>query len=289
MSGDTLRAINKIGAPSFNLRGLLAGVSAAALMAIFAGASQAADWRGLTSSDWTDGSNWSAGVVPGAGTTVHISTIGAPGNRPVVLGVTGPVNASVGSTQVGENATVPGLLTIQNGSTLTSTGQVRLGVVTGAAGVVTVTGAGSLWNATTVINSAVGFLGAGTINIENGGQVNLITALLGGGVGSSSGTVNISSGGTLQAQTLRGGPGASQANFDDGILRATAANATFINGFSGTELNLLAGGLTIDTNGFAVGTDATSGFSGVGGLTVTGGGVFSLLANSVYTGETQID
>ncbi|MBY5648459.1 autotransporter outer membrane beta-barrel domain-containing protein [Rhizobium leguminosarum] len=179
-------------------------------------------------------------------------------------------------------------MTIQNGSTLTSAGQVRLGVVAGGTGVITVTGVGSRWNATTIINTAVGFLGAGTINIENGGQVNAITMLLGNGV-TSSGTVNISSGGTLQAQTLRGGAGTSQANFDDGILRATAANATFINGFSGTELNLLAGGLTIDTAGFAVGTDATSGFSGIGGLTVTGGGVFSLLANSIYTGETQID
>ena len=37
-----------------------------------------------------------------------------------------------------------------------------------------------------------------------------------------------------------------------------------------------------------MGTDATSGFSGVGGLTVTGGSVFSLLANSTYTGETWI-
>ncbi|WP_261335763.1 autotransporter outer membrane beta-barrel domain-containing protein [Rhizobium leguminosarum] len=286
--GDALRASNQVRRLSFNLRGLRAGVSGVALMMMFAGAAQAADWRGLTSSDWTDGSNWSGGVVPGAGTTVHISTIGAPGNRPVVLGVTGPVNVSVGSTQIGENATVPGLLTIQNGSTLTSTGQVRLGVVAGAAGVVTVAGAGSLWNATTVINSAVGFLGAGTINIENGGQVNLSTAILGASV-TSSGTVNISSGGTLQAQTLRGGPGASQANFDGGILRASAANATFINGFSGTELNLLAGGLTIDTAGFAVGTDAASGFSGGGGLSVTGGGDFSLLASSIYTGETQID
>ncbi|UED32535.1 autotransporter family protein [Rhizobium ruizarguesonis] len=93
----------------------------------------------------------------------------------------------------------------------------------------------------------------------------------------------------MQTLSLRGGPGASQANFDNGILRATAANATFINGFSGTELNLLAGGLAIDTAGFAVGTDAASRFTGIGGLTVTGGGVFSLLANSIYTGETQID
>nr|WP_261334175.1 autotransporter outer membrane beta-barrel domain-containing protein [Rhizobium leguminosarum] len=288
MSGDTLRAVNKIGAPSLNLRGLLAGVSGVALMVMSAGVTEAADWRGLTSSDWTDGSNWSGGVVPGAGTTVNISTIGAPGFTPVVLGVAGPVSTTVGSTQIGQSPTVPGVLTIQNGSILTSTGQVRIGVTAGATGIVTVTGPGSRWNATPAINLPVGFLGTGTINIENGGQIDAINTLL-GATAASSGTLNITSGGTLRTQTLRTGTGASQANFDNGILRATAANATFINGFSGTELNLLAGGLTIDTAGFAVGTDAASGFSGVGGLTVTGGGVFSLLANSIYTGETQID
>ncbi|MDC9832600.1 autotransporter outer membrane beta-barrel domain-containing protein [Rhizobium binxianense] len=176
-------------------------------------------------------------------------------------------------------------MTIQNGSTLTSTGQARVGIVAGGTGIVTVTGPGSQWNA--LGGFAIGFQGAGTLNIQNGGQVNAGTATLGSGA-TSSGTLNIT-GGTLQAQTLRGGAGASQANFDNGILRATAANATFINGFSGTELNLLSGGLTIDTAGFAVGTDAASGFSGIGGLTVTGGGVFTLQANSIYTGETQID
>jgi fibronectin-binding autotransporter adhesin len=39
-----------------------------------------------------------------------------------------------------------------------------------------------------------------------------------------------------------------------------------------------------------VGTDTASGFSGVGGLTVTGaGGIFNLQANSIYSGATQID
>ncbi len=38
-----------------------------------------------------------------------------------------------------------------------------------------------------------------------------------------------------------------------------------------------------------MGTDATSGFTGAGGLTVTGGGVFNLLANSPYSGQTQVD
>ncbi|NKL17268.1 autotransporter outer membrane beta-barrel domain-containing protein [Rhizobium leguminosarum bv. viciae] len=181
-----------------------------------------------------------------------------------------------------------GALTIQNGSRLTSTSIARLAVVAGSSGTVTVTGSGSQWTIP-LGTFYVGFQGTGTLSIENGGQVTTGSNTILGGGAASSGTLNIGSGGTLQTLSLRGGPGASQANFDNGILRATAANATFINGFSGTELNLLAGGLAIDTAGFAVGTDAASRFTGIGGLTVTGGGVFSLLANSIYTGETQID
>ncbi|MDU0310211.1 autotransporter outer membrane beta-barrel domain-containing protein [Rhizobium sp. 25PS6] len=180
-------------------------------------------------------------------------------------------------------------MTIQNGSRLTSTGGIsRVGVAVGSTGTVTVTGPGSQWNIPAG-TFYLGFSGTGTLNIENGGQVTAGSNTVLGGSAGSSGTLNIGSGGTLQTLSLRGAGGGSQATFDDGILRATATNAIFINGFSATELNLLAGGLTIDTAGFAVGTDAASGFSGVGGLTVTGGGVFSLLANSVYTGETQID
>ncbi|MCQ1810739.1 autotransporter outer membrane beta-barrel domain-containing protein, partial [Neorhizobium galegae] len=182
-------------------------------------------------------------------------------------------------------------MTIQNGSRLTTTGSGRIGNLAGSFGTVTVTGSGSQWNIPGG-TFYVGFSGTGTLNIENSGQVTTgSNTILGGsgGAPASSGTLNINSGGTLQTLSLRAGNGASQANFDNGILRATAANATFINSFTGTELNLLAGGLTIDTNGFAVGTDATSGFSGVGGLTVAGGGIFNLQANSIYSGETQID
>nr|WP_318031742.1 autotransporter outer membrane beta-barrel domain-containing protein [Rhizobium ruizarguesonis] len=194
----------------------------------------------------------------------------------------------MGAINVGQVAGVPGALTIQNGSRLTSTSIARLAVVAGSSGTVTVTGSGSQWTIP-LGTFYVGFQGTGTLSIENGGQVTTGSNTILGGGAASSGTLNIGSGGTLQTLSLRGGPGASQANFDNGILRATAANATFINGFSGTELNLLAGGLAIDTAGFAVGTDAASRFTGIGGLTVTGGGVFSLLANSIYTGETQID
>jgi len=282
------RAINKMAATSLTLRGLLIGALGAALVALSAGAAsaQTAVWTGATSNDWTNGSNWSTGTAPVAGQTVNIAAGGA--SRPdAILGVSGPVVVSAGSINVGQVAGVPGALTIQNGSSLTNTSIARLAVVAGSSGTVTVTGSGSQWD---VLFGTfhVGFAGTGILNIENGGFVEAGNTVLGSGP-SSSGTLNISSGGILQALTLRGGAGASQANFNDGIVRATAASATFINGFSGTELNLLAGGLTIDTAGFAVGTDAASGFSGVGGLTVTGGGVFSLLASSIYTGETQID
>jgi outer membrane autotransporter protein len=80
------------------------------------------------------------------------------------------------------------------------------------------------------------------------------------------------------------GTGTRQINFDNAIVRALASNATFIGGAQ-NQLNIAAGGLTIDSNGFAVGT---LGFSGVGGLTKIGAGTLSLRAGSIFTGETVI-
>jgi fibronectin-binding autotransporter adhesin len=71
---------------------------------------------------------------------------------------------------------------------------------------------------------------------RDGGQVATGPNIVFGGNTGASSTLNINSGGTLQTLSLRGGDGASQANFNDGILRATATNATFINSFTGTEL-----------------------------------------------------
>ncbi|MHC2400061.1 autotransporter-associated beta strand protein [Bradyrhizobium barranii subsp. barranii] len=137
-------------------------------------------------------------------------------------------------------------------------------------------------------NFFVGFLGAGTLNIQNGGRIVTGAGTVLANSASSSGTLNISGGGILETQSLRGGSGASQANFDNGILQATASNATFINGFSGTRLNILAGGLTIDTGAFTVGTDAASAFTGAGGLTKIGSGTLNLAAAGPYAGQTVI-
>lgn len=263
----------------------LSTVSGAMLVSLSAGSASAVDnWVGGTSSDWTNGSNWSAGVVPVPAETVNIGTTSP---NITVLGVGGPASVSVGSTTIGSGVGTTGNLTIQNGSSLTSV-SARLGSPFPSTGIATVIGPGSQW----IISGGtfmVGLNGTGVLSIQDGAVVSTAgTGTILGSLASASGTLNISSGGVLQTASLRGGAGVSQANFDNGILRARANNATFINSFNGTELNLLAGGLTIDTAGFAVGTDATSGFSGVGGLSVTGGGTFSLLANNIYTGETQI-
>ncbi len=90
--------------------------------------------------------------------------------------------------------------------------------------------------------------GAGTLNIENGGEgCQPKTACTAGsslGIRHAQHQWRRHAGDPLLRRAGRRG---SQANFDNGILQARANNATFIIGFSGAELNLLAGGLTIDT------------------------------------------
>ena len=262
-------------------------LSVAALEVFSESAMAQVAWNGTTSNDWTDGANWAGGVAPAPGTAVNINT--ASPNP--VLGVSGAAAGTTGNIAIGAGVGSTGNLTIQNASTLTSSGaNVRLGQAAGSSGTATVTGAGSQWLVTNG-QLVVGFGGSGILNIQNGGTVS-VSAASGTRVGAggvSSGTLYITGGSTLETRVLSGnGVGASQANFDSGILKATGNNATFINGFVGTELNILAGGLTIDTAGFTVGSDAASGFNGTGGLTVTGGGVFSLLANSPYLGETWV-
>ncbi|MCK1381517.1 autotransporter-associated beta strand repeat-containing protein, partial [Bradyrhizobium sp. 24] len=101
------------------------------------------------------------------------------------------------------------------------------------------------------------------------------------------GTLNINSGGTLETNTLaRVAVGTGQVNFDNAILRARINTAFFIGGFSAGTLNIATGGLTVDTQAFTV--SASSGFSGVGGLTKTGTGTFNLRAANTYTGATVI-
>lgn len=256
-------------------------------MALSAGSATAQSWTGTTSSDWTAGSNWSGGAAPVAG-VVNINTTSP---NPTVLGVSGAAVGTTGQIVVGNTTGSFGNLTIQNGSTLTSNSgnnlnRFQIGSATGSNGTVTVTGAGSQW-ITTGAQIYVGVAGNGTLNIENGATVIAQSGVSLGANAGGTGTLNINGGGTLETTNLsRGSTGAGQVNFDNAVLRARLDNNFFIGGFSLGELNIAAGGLTVDTQAFTVA--AGSGFSGVGGLTKVGTGTLNLRVVNAYTGETVI-
>lgn len=263
---------------------LLSGVGAAALViALSAGSATAQTWTGNTSNDWMVGTNWSTSTVP-AGGAVHIGTISP---NPTVLGVGGAAVGTSGDLYVAGTTGLFGNLTIQNGSTLTSTGtEFHIGNGAGSIGIVTVTGAGSQWT-TSGATIEIGAGGNGTLNIQNGGTVVAQGGVTFGTFAGGDGTLNINGGGTLETSRLsRTNLGAGQVNFDNATLRARANNNFFISGFSTGALNIAAGGLTVDTQAFNV--RAGSGFSGVGGLTKTGTGTLTLQAANTYTGETVI-
>lgn len=269
------------------LRLLMASASATALMAISTGSASAQNWTGATSNDWTVGSNWAGGAAPTAAGTVNINTTSP---NPTVLGVGGPAAGTAGQMIVGDTTGSFGNLTIQNGSTLTSSSILaapfEIGSDPGSNGTVTVTGAGSQW-ITSGAQIRVGSGGNGTLNIQNGAVV-IAQGVILGALAGGAGTININGGGTLETSNLSRAATAAggQINFDNAILRASINNTFFISGFLPGNLNIAAGGLTVDTQAFTV--SAGSGFSGVGGLTKIGAGTLNLRALNTYTGETVI-
>ncbi|WP_424579312.1 MULTISPECIES: autotransporter family protein [Bradyrhizobium] len=255
-------------------------------MTALTGASVSAQtWTGTASSDWTAGSNWSGGAVPIAGNVVTINTTSP---NPTILGVGGAAAGATGQLTVGNTTGSFGNLTIQNGSTLTSSAAtIAIGVAGGSNGTVTVSGAGSQWT-TSGTQIEIGASGNGTLNIQNGARVVAQSGVLLGSFAAGTGTLNISGGSTLETTILSrpGTGGAAQINFDNAILRARINSVGFIAAFAPGNLNIAAGGLTVDTQAFTV--SANGGFSGVGGLTKTGAGTLNLRASNAYAGATVI-
>ncbi|WP_143271528.1 autotransporter family protein [Bradyrhizobium mercantei] len=257
---------------------LLLSASVAALSALSPGSAAAQTWTGATSNDWTVGSNWSGGTVP-AGGAVNI----AP-NSNVVLGVSPGATGTTGAMNVRDAVGGTTNLTIQNGSTLTSSSSISIGDVAGGTASVRVTGAGSQLNAATITL----FAGATSVlNVTDGATVSTTNRLIvGTPAGSSTATLNVSN-----ATIVMGGFGFSisnaggQINYDNATIRA---RINTVNASAGTaaQNNIAAGGLTVDTNGFTV--LSSVGFSGVGGLTKIGTGNFIFGGSSTYTGETVI-
>lgn len=109
-----------------------------------------------------------------------------------------------------------------------------------------------------------------------------------GAGGNTGNTLNITSGGALETNSIHGTSDESSHSFltlDGGTIRSRTSGLT-IDGFSPGEINLLAGGVTIDIHNSPV--VIHSGMSGEGGVDLVGSGTLELLAASSYSGTTTV-
>lgn len=216
--------------------------------------------------------------------TVNTANISGAGSKWSVAG-----SVLVGYKGSGTTATTT--LTVANGGALAATGNITLGgttLSTAGAGTVTVTGSGSQLSTSGALNIGLWSKGS-TLTVSDGAAATADTVMMTAAptlAAFSKATLNLSSGGTLATRSLTAGAGTAQVNFDGATLRATASNTAFVSGFTGTELNIAAGGLTLDTGNF---TDTVaSPFSGVGALTKAGAGTLVMTGDSSYAGGTTI-
>ena len=145
--------------------------------------------------------------------------------------------------QSGGNVTIAtNLMTIAAGGTGS------IGVTTLSGG--TFTSVATAGNAGTIGGVFVGEFGTGTLNVSGNANVTLAGKGITFGVNANSaGTANLD-GGTVSTNIVAKGAGTGVLNLNGGTLKATAANATFMQGL--TSATVFGGGATIDDGGFAI-------------------------------------
>lgn len=208
-------------------------------------------------------------VSGGTLSNAHSLTVGNTGAG--TLGVSGG-RVSTPKIVVGETGT--GSLVITGG--LVSSLEGSLGNF-GGQGAVTVSG--GAWENAGDIN--VGYFGTGSL-LVNGGLVSAGGTVRAGYIGN--GTIQLQSGTLAAAQVQEGDNGT--LTFDGGTLQARANADEFLSGFENGDVTILAGGASIDSNGYSIGISTT--LTGSGGLTKQGAGTLVLTGANIYNGETIV-
>ena len=141
----------------------------------------------------------------------------------------------------------------------------------------------------------VGNEAAGTLNVE-GGTVLVGNSYVGFCYAEGCGEgedcfINITQGGTLAANSVKYVQNTASAlatlRFDNGTLRASADNTSFIPAHARLTVTVDAGGGTIDTDGHAV--TIAEDLTGTGGMTFAGGGKVTLSKQPAYAGKTTVE
>ena len=176
----------------------------------------------------------------------------------------------------------------QTGGTVKTGGYLGIGYNSKVVGVYEMTGG------TCAIGGEVtaGRFGKGTLAVSGPGTVltaNTVRIGLTSGTNKGTGTLVVTNGGEVAATQFYAGAGASATNqatvtFNGGKLTAKAANDAFLKDFPNIQLE--AGGLTIDTQGYALGiSNCTFNVTGNGKITVVGGGTVTFANVTVYMSE----
>ena len=214
-------------------RSALALACATALLSLATAPVGAAEWTGAQSNDWFDQNNWDTATVPGAADQVIVD-LDTP--NPIVRADL--VGAQVDSLVVGDVGS--GLLSIQDGGVLQSSGNDLIGRAAGSTGTVIVDGIDSVWSTG---NLVVGDAGTGSLTIRNSGEV------------SGAGVVDLGREiGSLGTATV-----------DNGVWTSTAG---FKVGVEGTGSIAITGGGLVNGGSSSIGFDEGS----TGTATVTGVG-----------------
>lgn len=236
-------------------------------------------------STWVGNSGTSTLQVDGGSNyTTNALTLGYYAGANGTLTVTGTGTTLNTSQSVTVGYQGAGVLNIQAGAVMTSTGSssspsfygIQIGNMSGASGTVTVDGVGSQWNIPN-LRASIGISNgsSGSLNIQNGGTVNFGT-----------GGVNVSNGGSLlvtgTGSTLNmlssiqfnvGGAAAATATISaGGVINSAGANAV------GWFLNQ-PGSMTVTGAGSqynVAGTFILGNSSGTGTFTVSDGALFSV-------------
>lgn len=285
------------------------------------GADVSATWNADASGRWSEGANWTGGVVPVGPTGV--ATFGNPisDDRTVTVDVTpwslnslifansdphtwtlagGPLNLTGGTPVMAINGgtlVVSGHLSAKGhcyiGSGVTGTGSLIV-----SEGATVELGGRDYWlNIGGKRADGSGSGGIGVLDI-NGGSVSVVPGTTwyfnpyGGG---GPGELNLNGGSLTVADVLTDGAGSgSKFNFNGGTLRFAAKMSTICNGTM--SLNILPGGAIFDTgtNDVTVGPGTStyplvSGADGAdGGLVKLGSGTLTLPEDNTYNGLTIV-